>query len=200
MVKSNIKLIVFDAYGVVLNGGYPTTMKALAKKFNRSYDELYAIFYKKYFNMATENKIDEIESWKKPIEELNLPTDWQEVYEIHFSNIKINKSVINFAAKLRKNYQVVMLSKNTKMQFEEALKRFELKKYFDDVLNTQDWNTTKTEPKAYEIVIEKFGVKPEEIIYIDDMEIHTEVAKKVGLNTIHYKNFKQFNKEMEALL
>lgn len=197
---AKIKLIVFDAYGVTLTGGYPTTVRALAKKFNRNYDELYSVIYTKYFNMATENKISEIEGWKMPIEELKLATTWEEVYEIHFSGIKINKSVLNYANNLRKKYPVVLLSKNTKMQFEEALKRYELVKYFDDVLNTQDWNTTKTNPKAYEILIDKYEVKPEETIYIDDQEANLEAAKKAGLNTIHYKNFKELKKNIEELL
>lgn len=37
-------------------------MRALAKKFNKNWQELYAVFYTKYFNLAAENKISEIDA------------------------------------------------------------------------------------------------------------------------------------------
>jgi len=197
--SSKIKLIVFDAYGVTLNGGYPDTMKALAEKFHRDCNELYEVFYR-YFNMATENKISETDGWKLPIEELKLTITWQEVYDLHFSLIKVNKLMIDFTQKLRKRYKVVLLSKNTKMQFEEALKRFELRRHFDEVLNTQDWNTTKTEPRAYELLIKKFNVEPFETVYIDDQEVNLVAAREVGLKTILYKDFEQFKEEIEEII
>lgn len=41
----------------------------------------------------------------------------------------------------------------------------------------------------------RFNVKPNEVIYIDDQEDNLSDAKKLGIHTILYKDFKQFKKE-----
>ena len=91
-----IKLVILDAYGVVLTGGYPATCKQVAKKFNRDWKELYEIIYKKYFNMAAERKITQQEAWERPIKELGLPMTWQELRDLHYSLMGLNQPIIGF--------------------------------------------------------------------------------------------------------
>ena len=70
---SKIKLIIFDAYGVFLEGGFPPTTKWLSNKFKMPEETIYEIMYTKYFNLAATKQITQDEAWEKAIEELNLP-------------------------------------------------------------------------------------------------------------------------------
>ena len=188
-----IKLVIFDAYGVVLTGGYPPTMKYLAKKFKRNWKELYAVIYTKYFNMAAERKITQAKAWEKAVKELKLPATWQEVRMIHYSLIGLNKPIISFIKKIDTN--ILLLSKNTRSQFHDSNKKLGFRKYFKNVLNTWELRLPKASEKTCRYIFKKFNIKPDEVIYIDDKEQNLEAAKKLGVHTILYKNFSQFKKE-----
>ena len=60
----------------------------------------------------------------------------------------------------------------------------------------------KIKPNAdiYECLIEKYRLKAEECIFIDDREENVQGAKAVGMYGIHLKNYEQANTELEALL
>ena len=201
MTKNKIKLVIFDAYGPILNGGYPATVKAVSKKVKIPQNKLYEVIYKKYFNLAAERKISQKEAWQLPIEELGLPMDWQEFRRLHLDLFRINDSVFAIAKKTRKKYKTLMLSKNTRSQFAACRKKFPaVWKNFDVVINTWELGLPKASKKTILTICKIFKVKPAEIVYIDDQMNNLVEAKKMGVKTIFYKNFKQFKKEFDRYI
>lgn len=201
MQPKKIKLIIFDAYGVILKGGYLETCKILARKFNREWKELYNIIYVKYFNLAAEKKITQKDAWKIAVKETNLPVQWQEVRKIHYSLMEVNKPVIKFSGALReKNFKTLLLSKNTRSQFHDAEKKLNFKKNFDYVINTWEIGFPKASEKTMRYIMKKFHVRADEIIYIDDQEENLIAAQEIGVYTIFYENFAKFSQKVDKLL
>ncbi len=201
MKKSiNIKFIIFDAYGVILKGGYPQTCEALGKKFNRDWNEIYEILYKKYFNMAATRKITQKDAWVLAIKELELPIDWKEARDIHYGFMGVNNDVAKFINTIDKNIPTLLLSKNTRSQFSDAEKLFGFKKYFTHVINTWELGIPKASKKTMRYITKKFKARPEEIIYIDDQKENLVDAKEMGVNTIFFESFAQFKNEFNNYL
>ncbi|MBI2112743.1 HAD-IA family hydrolase [Candidatus Woesearchaeota archaeon] len=198
--KNTIKLIIFDNYGVTLHGGYPDTMQHLAKEFHRDWKELQEIFYTKYFNQAVEQKISQQEAWKKAIDETKLPISVEEVKKIHYHYFQLNHDIINLAKKLSKRYTILLLTKNTKGQVEDADKKLGFRKIFPNFINTGEYGLTKTSPEMFKIIFKKFNVHPEECIYIDDQTINLEAPQRLGIHTIHYQNIKQLKEELKRII
>lgn len=195
-----IKLVIFDAYGVTLTGGFPSTMKALAKKFNRKWEDLQAIFYTKYFNQAAERKITQQQAWELAIAETKLDISVEEVKKLHYSFMNINKDILPIIHKVKKDMKTaILLTKNTREQYTDVNNVLHFTKYFDEVINTWELNLPKAGKKTIQYVLKKFNVKPEETIYIDDQENNLEEAKKLDVHTILYKNFEQFKKEFDKV-
>jgi len=201
MKKTEIKLIIFDSYGVVLSRGYPGTCRVLAKRFKIPEEKLYEVIYKKYFNLAAERKITQKVAWQLPLQELGLSISWQELRDLHLGLFKANQGVVKIAKKLRKDYKTLMLSKNTRSQFAATKKKFsKVWQSFSAVINTWELNLPKASKKTILTVAKRFKVKPAEILYADDQKNNLIQAKKIGVKTIFYKNFKQFEKELNQYL
>lgn len=201
MKKDKIKLIIFDAYGPILSRGYPDTFDELHRRFKIPKQRLFDVIYKKYFNMAAERKITQKEAWQKPIKELNLPITWQELWQIHFGLITVNKPVLQIAKEVRKDYKTLMLSKNTRSQFMACKKKFPyVWKSFDKVINTWELGLPKASKVTILEVARRFKVKPTEMLFIDDQENNLVEAKKMGVKIIFYQNFKQFKKEFDQYI
>lgn len=196
-MKPKIKLVIFDVMGVVLDGGYPETCKALAKKYNRDWKELYNVFYKKYFNMAAERKITQKQAWVFALKETNLPMSDKDAKKLHYNILKLNKKLVLLARNLK--CETLLLSKNTRSQLYDLEIRFSLSKYFKNIINTWEVGLPKASIRTSKYILEKFKVQPEEVIYIDDQEENLAFAKELGINTIFYKNFEEFKKDFEKV-
>ena len=201
LANSRIKLIIVDYYGVLTLGSYKDTCQWLAKKYKLDFNYVYQIIYHKYFSPAALGKITEQQSFELPIKELELKETWQELRKKHLSFQKKNVPVFNYILKLQKaGFTVLLLSKNTPEQFKEALLKIGTRKYFKNIINTFDLKLLKSSAETIKYILKKFKVKPEETIMIDDQDFNLVEAKKLGVKTIYYKNFKQFKKEMDSYL
>ena len=56
----------------------------------------------------------------------------------------------------------------------------------------------KPEIQAYRFVMKKTGLKPNEILFIDDKTRNVKPAKTLGWNVIVYRNFTQIKKELKT--
>ena len=201
-MKTQIKLIIFDAYGVCLNEGYPNTSKYLAKKYKMNWHQVQNILYTKYFNLAAVKQISQNEAWEKAIKELKLPLTTDQLKKIHFGLMRLNPKILNLANQLKKNFKITLLSKNTRQQFKITKQKFpELEKIFGkNTINTWEHNLPKASEKTVNFLSNKFKVSPKEMLYIDDQEINLAIPKKLGVKTIFYKNFKQVQTEIQKYL
>ncbi|MDD5031533.1 MAG: PEP-utilizing enzyme [Patescibacteria group bacterium] len=196
-----IRLIILDCYGLVLNEGYPNTAKALAKKFGGNWKNYHDIFYHKYFNLAATRKITQKEAWLLPIKDFNLPISLPEIKKLHYGLMKLNKETVKLNEELNKGgYETLLLSKNTRSQLADVVKKFGFKKIFKNIINTWELGLPKASEKTLKLILKRFKVKPEEVIYIDDQENNLVDARGIGIKTILIKNFKDMKKELEKIL
>ncbi|MDX9893279.1 MAG: HAD hydrolase-like protein [Patescibacteria group bacterium] len=199
MKKNEIKLIIFDAYGAVMSRGYPDTMAVLAKRFAIPEKKLSEVIYRKYFEMAAQRQITQKQAWQLPVKELNLPISWQELRDLHYGLMEINQPVFEIAKKLRKKYKVIILSKSTRTQFVDVLKKKhpQVPRNFDAIVNTWELGLPKASKETISFLAKRFKISPKEILYIDDQRSNLVALDKMGGKTIYYQNFKQFKKELE---
>jgi len=57
---------------------------------------------------------------------------------------------------------------------------------------------TKTEPESFSYVIEMMGYMPKACLFIDDRIENIDVARSVGIPSIHFLDAKQLRQEFET--
>ena len=57
----------------------------------------------------------------------------------------------------------------------------------------------KPEPEIYRTILDRYQLKPEESVFIDDRPENCEGARKQGIHTICFESFKQVTAELEKL-
>lgn len=58
----------------------------------------------------------------------------------------------------------------------------------------------KPDKRIYDTIIDKYGLIPEECIFIDDNEDNIAAANEVGINGIVYKNYAQMMEDMKRII
>ena len=69
---------------------------------------------------------------------------------------------------------------NRKELYEPCLRRNHLYSYFDHIMNVNEINSTKSEPKIYQLLAAKMNVKPEETLVFEDILIAVNTAHQAG--------------------
>jgi len=90
--------------------------------------------------------------------------------------------------KLRQDYKVVALTNWSHETFPVALERFEFLQWFEGIVVSGEEKTRKPFDDIYLTTLDRFNIKPEESIFIDDNADNIETANRLGINGIHFKS------------
>lgn len=58
----------------------------------------------------------------------------------------------------------------------------------------------KIDPQSYYFIAQKIGLKPEEILYMDDKQVNLDAAKEAGMMVVHYETNNQAKKDIAEVL
>lgn len=194
-------LIILDLFGVLVLGSYKDTCLFIANKYSLDYDLVYDIIYHKYFTMATKGQITEAQSFSLACKELALEEKGKELRQIHLSFQKLNKEVLSLALDWQKQgVRVVVFSKNTPQQFNEIVRRFNLRAHLPIIINNYNLKLEKKSKQALNYFFKRFKVTKDHILMIDDQAYNFINAKKMGMGTVLYKNPSQIKREVNSWL
>lgn len=143
---------------------------------------------------GTELLISQHPSWEKEIR--MYYDEWETMLKdaIH--------ETVETLLELKKKYKVYGLTNWSAQTFPIALDRFAFFQVFDGILVSGKEKLIKPDEKIFERMMEKFHLKPEDCLFIDDNIKNVEASRAFGIQTIHFlnpKNLRETLVEMEIL-
>lgn len=137
-------------------------------------------------NIGTYKDIEHVESWYQRIKnKFDLTCDFAtfiEIYRKEYANIYFYKDVVELEHKTKEKCKIGIFSNLTLLDKERIDAQVNLEK-FDYVWLSFEMEERKPNQRIYEMVQNECGIKPENILFIEDTEQNIEIAKKMGWNT-----------------
>ena len=65
---------------------------------------------------------------------------------------------------------------------------------------TKELGISKTDPNFYNSALSKLNIKPDEVLFVDDIESYLNVAKVLGINTLLYDSTQKLSSQIVKLL
>ncbi|MBI2151829.1 HAD family phosphatase [Candidatus Woesearchaeota archaeon] len=121
---------------------------------------------------------------------------WSQVYA---QRLMIDNNILNLVDRLKDNGYVTPALSNTIPPHVHVLKYRGVLDHFAPQILSCEVGMRKPEEAIYRLALEKSCLKPEEAVFIDDVPKNVEAAEKIGINGIHYRNFKQLESELKSL-
>lgn len=84
---------------------------------------------------------------------------------------------------LKKKYKIGLLS-NANSHLREVISKNNLDDLFDHILISAEHNLIKPDPAIFKKMLNMFGVKPEEAVFVDDRKKNTDAASALGMQAI----------------
>ena len=146
-------------------------------------------------------EIPEAEVWKK------LGAHWRVspwllryLRKRSFSKRRFNQPMANFIQSLRPRFQTAILSNagdQDRQIFNEA---YCIEDLVDTVIISAEVGMAKPDPRIYLLALERLGVKPEETIFVDDLQVNVDAARQLGIQAIQFQKNEQVLQEITGIL
>ncbi|OYT34430.1 MAG: 30S ribosomal protein S3 [Candidatus Aenigmarchaeota archaeon ex4484_52] len=194
--KKKKMIIVFDLGGVVFSNGLKIAIEKINEKYNIDKEIIESVLKGSFSQDYRKGTMKCDEFWQKAKEKLNVK-NIEEIKNIFFDSYILNKEVIEFIKKLKKDkIRVGFLSNSPEDMAKYLDKKFNIRGLFDFGLFSYEVHLLEPDKEIYEKFLEKFNFKAEEITYIDDKQINLEKPKELGMKVILFEDIKQLQKDI----
>ena len=164
-VWKGVRYKFFDRMGLVLNAEDEEAFKGLYLRES-------IILAKERFSL------------KETYEEL-FARFFELIKEMYLADTAPKNDIIEFLEKLKVNGVKMGIATATgEPALEAVLEKFNMLHYFDAIYSTYTVGAAKTEPKVYDVVLEKLGTDKETTWIFEDALYAATTAKKNGYNVV----------------
>jgi 2-haloacid dehalogenase len=96
-------------------------------------------------------------------------------------------------------YKIYALTNWSAETFPIAQSKFDFLNWFDGIVVSGAEKMRKPTPEFYHILLDRYHVKPEEALFIDDNYRNILAAEKLGIKSIHFTSAKELKEELTRL-
>jgi epoxide hydrolase-like predicted phosphatase len=93
--------------------------------------------------------------------------------------------------RLRPRYRLIALSNTNEIHYRHARANYPALDHFDDLVLSYQAGCAKPDRRIYDQAVSKAGCRPEECLFIDDVEAYVEGARSAGLEAIRFEGYPQ---------
>lgn len=183
--REDIKLVLFDIGGVFIE--YGDVFRTASREQDIPHELLDATF-DKYDREITMGKITPQDLYESCLRENNLQADQN--YDFMPNWVRDYTKIVptyNLAKDLSLKYQIGLFSNIYKGIVPELIRQgFIPNIKFSYLFISCDIGMQKPDRDIYEFVLQKTGLLPKEILFVDDKEENLEPAYHMGWNTYHF--------------
>ncbi len=197
MSSQNIKNIIFDFGGVIIDIDYKRSIDAFVKLGCSDFGKIYSqasqteIFDKIDKGLISNDEFrNELKKYFPPETTVQMIDDaWNAIL------IGIPEHRIHLLEQIRKNYQIFLMSNTNAIHYIEYTKELKEKFGYDDlsclfekVYLSFELGMRKPDQNFFKLILEENHLSPRETAFIDDLDLNLIPAQNLGMKTIWLNN------------
>jgi len=182
-----IRAIVFDLGGVLFSEGKAVALEKLAAAHGYERKLVGAILSSPESIQLRKGLIPDEDFWQWAQHRLPSGYDSRLIQQEWYNGYVLDKDIYELIASLQKKYSMVAFSGNIKSRVAFLEEKYHFRHLFDIEVYSFDFHMTKPERVFVQVMVEKSGARPEEILYIDDNESYAKPARDLGVNVVIYQ-------------
>jgi len=139
---------------------------------------------------ATESLVKQYPDWEQPIRDYY--GRWTEMLRGPIPE------TVEILRKLREveGLKLYALTNWSGELFPYALSKYDFLHWFDGRVVSGDEKMRKPNPAFYQLLLDRYDLKPEEVLFIDDNLRNVKAAREMGIETIHFVSAEELGQEI----
>lgn len=193
------KNIIFDIGNVLLDFKPEEYLRTKIKEADKVLEVFKEVFQSEEWLMLDRGTLTE----KEAISILINRSENGDLIKLAFENwydlmTPIEESVQILKELKNAKYKVYFLSNFQLLAYENVTKRYDFFKLFDGGIVSCKEKLLKPEENIYKKIIEKYQLKPEESVFIDDVQANLEGAEKLNFGTILFESSTDLREKLKS--
>jgi HAD superfamily hydrolase (TIGR01549 family) len=184
-----IKVVVFDFDGVLVDSNeawadiFSKASRSAGVKREFTYDDIRPHYGKPYMEVfkRAHPRFRHDSGMMEAMYSNFIKLATKDDFHNSFKTIGGLKSTLG---KLKKRFKLAVGSGNSRRLLDRFLKRLGLYKYFDMVVSGDEVENGKPSPDLLLKIIDHFGIRPQEAVYVGDSEADITAAKRAKMRSI----------------
>jgi len=195
---TDIKAIVFDLGNVLIPFDYNIIINKLdliEEGLGKRFYNLYQINY--HLHRAYEKSAITTEEFLSNM--LNFTEhkiDGETFCKIYSEIFTVNEKLTRLLPVFKQNYKLILLSNTNYIHQQYGYKHYKFFEHFDKLFLSHEVKAVKPEPEIYNAVMYYTKLKPNEHLFIDDVQEYIDGAKNMGWNAIRFISNFRLEKEL----
>lgn len=183
--KSTIQAVLFDFGGVLAEEGFREGLMSIARGNGLDPVEFFTTAAREaYFGGYVVGRATEDAFWEALRRSTGISGSDEDLRREILQRFVLRPWVLDLVRSLRERERTVALLSDQTNWLEELDLQYHFFKEFDYVFNSYRLAASKIDPKIFSYVVEKLGLPPSQILFIDDNEGHVQRARTRGLHAI----------------
>ncbi|MCF7823080.1 MAG: HAD family phosphatase [Candidatus Marinimicrobia bacterium] len=197
--RSKIKALFFDIGGVLVRVDSKSSIRKLADKLKVSEEGIQDAMSRDLLIQYEKGHLNSNQFYENLLvncasaEQMDLST-----FKLYWQDVLFPQEETQaFLKRAAQDFPVWLLSNTNDFHYDIMLKKFPFMQWVTGGTYSFMVGSMKPEPLIYELTIQKSGFRPEEILFIDDLEENVLAARQVGLRAIQFVDYERFKLEAQ---
>lgn len=190
--QPQINTLFLDIGGVLLTNGWDRQARALAAEtFDLDFaelDERHHLTYDTY----EEGKLSLDEYLRRAVFYQERPFSYDDFKAFMYQYSQPLPEMLGLIRRLKTRYHLhtVAVSNEGRELTEYRVEKFDLAALIDAFISSSFVHLRKPDVDLYRLALDISQARPEQVIYLDDRLMFIEVARGLGMHSIHHKDFR----------
>jgi epoxide hydrolase-like predicted phosphatase len=196
-----IGAVIFDFGGVLAEEGFREGIKAIGREKCLDPEDFYRISSDLVYQTGyITGRCDEHSYWNAVRQKTGVKGDDQEFREEILKRFKLRPEMTAVVEKIKSSGIIVAILSDQTNWLDELDQKTPFHHHFDYVFNSFHLKKTKRDPSIFRDVCTLLGVRPEEVLFVDDNLENVKRAISQGLRAIHFKGVSEFRIEIKKIV
>ena len=176
-----------DLGGVLFAEGSSEAADVLSRRYGYDKNVVLGVFRSHESIALRKGLISDEEFWAWAQSSLPERYDVWTIQQAWYEGYMLDEDVLEVIRQLKSRYTLLVFSGNIKSRVDYLDAKYDFRKYFDQEIYSFDHGLNKPDKAFVDVMLEKAGCMPNEIVYIDDQISATAPAEALGIRTIIYR-------------
>jgi putative hydrolase of the HAD superfamily len=133
--------------------------------------------------------------------ELSRPVRLHGLADSYWSELDTNEEMVAFLRSLRERGVRLALLTNNVREWEPRWRRMiPVDELFEVVVDSAFVGMRKPDPEIYELTLDRLGLRAEDCVFVDDIEVNCQTAERLGMRAVWFRDTEQAIGEIDAAL
>ncbi len=198
--NGHITTLIFDIGNVILPFDYFRGVRRFAEVTGLSGETIERYFYlSELQHRYAKGQISSEDFFETLRCKFDLKMDYRVFVPIWNDIFWLSVPMEKMVRSLKGNYRLAAITNTSDLHYRYWLENYPVLGLFEAIFASHELGLCKPDPEIYRLALGKLRVKPEETVFVDDMEENVTAARELGIHSVWFRTAEELQSEFQKL-